>query len=101
MWAIPLKNKSSHRVTEKISNIPTKSKRHPLRIESDRGAEFYSSIFQKYFRNKNIQQYSRFTDEGPSIVERVIRTIRNLLKKPVFQKGNAIWVSELSSVTKQ
>ena len=50
---------------------------------------------------KNIQHYSRFTDKGPSIAERVIRTVRNLLKKPVFEKGNADWISELPSVIKQ
>ena len=50
---------------------------------------------------KNIQHYSRFTDKGPSIAERVIRTVRNLLKKPVFEKGRADWLSELPSVVKQ
>ena len=52
-------------------------------------------------KSKNIQHYSRFTDKGPSIAERVIRTVRNLLKKPVFEKGNADWLSELPSVIKQ
>ena len=52
-------------------------------------------------KSKNIHHYSRYTDKGPSIAERVIRTIRNLLKKPVFLAGNADWISELSSVTKQ
>ena len=50
---------------------------------------------------KNKHQYSRFTDKGPSIAERVIRTTRNLLKKPLFLAGNADWLSELSSVVKQ
>ena len=52
-------------------------------------------------KSKNIHHYSRFTDRGPSIAERVIRTIRNLLKKPVFEKGNADWLSHLPSVIKQ
>ena len=39
-----------------------------------------------------------FTYKGPSIAERVIRTIRNLLKKPVFEKGRADWICELPSV---
>ena len=50
---------------------------------------------------KNIQHCSRLTDKGPSIVERVIRTLRNLLKKQVFEKGNAHWLSELPFVIKQ
>ena len=101
LWSIPLKNKYSQTITNEFSNILTKSKRKPLRTESDRGSEFYKSIFQNFLKSKNIQHYSRYTDKGPSIAERVIRTVRNLLKKPVFEKGNADWFSELSSVIKQ
>ena len=101
LWAIPLKNKYSQTITEEFSNILTTSKRKPLKLESDRGTEFYNSIFQSFLRNKNIQHYSRFTDKGPSIAERVIRTVRTLIKKPVFEKGRADWLSELPSVIKQ
>ena len=99
LWAIPLKK--SETITDEFSNILTKSKRKPLKIESDRGAEFYNSIVQNFINNKNIHPYSRFIDKGPSIAERVIRSVRSLLKKPVFEKGNANWISELSSVNKQ
>ena len=101
LCAIPLKNKYSQTITNEFSNTLTKSKRKPDKIESDRGSEFYNSIFQKFSKSKNIHHYSRFTDKGPSIAERVIRTVRNLLKKPVFEKGNADWLSELPSVIKQ
>ena len=101
LWAIPLKNKYSQTITKEFSNILTTSKRKPIKLESDRGSEFYNSIFQNFLKVKNIQHYSRYTDKGPSIAERVIRTIRNLLKKPVFEKGNADWLSELPSVIKQ
>ena len=52
-------------------------------------------------KSKNIHHSSRFTDKGPSIAERVIRTVRNFLKKPVFEKGKADWLSELPSVIKK
>ena len=101
LWTIPLKNKYSQTITNEFSNIITTSKRKPLKIESDRGTEFYNSIFQNFLKSKSIHHYSRYTDKGPSIAERVIRTMRNLLKKPVFEKGNADWLSELPSVVKQ
>ena len=101
LWAIPLKDKYSQTITNEFSNILSTSKRKPLKLESDRGTEFYNSIFQNFLKSKNIQHYSRYTDKGPSIAERVIGTIRNLLKKPVFEKGNADWLSELPSVIKQ
>ena len=56
LWAIPLKNKYSQSITNEISNKLTTSKRKPLKIESDRGSEFYNSIFQNFFKTKNIQQ---------------------------------------------
>ena len=98
LWAIPLKNKYSQTITNEFSNILTTSNRKPLKKEPDRGTEFYNSLFQNFLKSKNIHLYSRFTDKGPSIAERVIRTIRNLLKKPVFEKGRADWLSELPSV---
>ena len=52
-------------------------------------------------RAKNIRHYSRFRDKGASIAERVIKTLCNLLKKPVFLAGDAPWLSELPSVIKQ
>ena len=101
LWAIPLKIKYSKTITNEFSNILSTSKRKPLKIEPDRGSEFYNSIFQNFLVSKNIHHYSRFTDKGPSIAERVIRTVRNLLKKPVFEKGKADWLGELPSVIKR
>ena len=46
LWGMPLKNKYSQTITNEFSNILTTSKRKPLKIESDRGTEFYNSIFQ-------------------------------------------------------
>ena len=87
-------------MTDVFSNIVTISERSPIKLESDRGSEWYNSIFQNFLKHKNNQRYSRFTDKGPSIAERAIRTVRNLLKKPVFEKGIANWISDLPSVIK-
>ena len=100
LWAIPLKNKNSQTKTQDFSKILTTSRRSPFKLESDRGKEWYNSIFQNFLKAKNIQHYARFTDKGPSIAERVIRTVRNLLKKPVSLEGNADWLSKLPSVIK-
>ena len=84
LWTIPLKNKYSQTITNDFSNILTTSKRKPPKIESDRGKEWYNSIFQNFLKSKKIQHYSRYTDKGPSIAERIIRILGNLLKKPVY-----------------
>ena len=89
MWAIPLKNKNSQTITNAFSKILTTSKRSSVKLESDSGAEFYKSLFHNFLKSKNVQHYSRFRDKGPSIAERVIRSVRNLIKKPVFEEANA------------
>ena len=93
--------KNRQTIKHEFLNILTKSKRPPLKLESDRRSEWYISILQNFLNVKNLQHYSRFTDKGSSIAERVIISVRNLLKKPVFEKGNADWISGLSSITKK
>ena len=75
-WAIPINNKNSQTIREEFSNILKSSKRKSIKLESDRGKEWYNSIFQYFLKSKKIQHYSRFTDKGPSFAERVIRTKR-------------------------
>ena len=101
MWAIPPKNKNNQTITNDFSNILRTSKRKPLKLECGRGSEFYNSIFQNFSRSKNIHHYSRYTDKSPSIAERVIKTVRTLLKKPVFEKKRADWLSELPPIVKK
>ena len=101
MWAIPPKNKYSQTITNEFSSILTTSKRKALKIESDRGTEFYNCIFQNFLRSNDKHHYSRYTDKNPSIAERVIITVRSFLKKPIFEKGRADSLSELPSNVKQ
>ena len=57
--------------------------------------------FNEFLKLNIIKKYSRNKSLGAVFAERFIRTIRNLLKKPVFLKGNAKWLSELPSAFKQ
>ena len=45
LWVIPLKNKKSQTITNEIMNNLSTSKRRPLKLENDRGTEWYNSIF--------------------------------------------------------
>ena len=77
------------------------SKRKPNLIESDRGKEFYNNIFQDLLNKNNIKIYSRNTYLGAVFAERFNRTIRDLLKRPVFEKGESNWIDVLPTKTKQ
>ena len=69
--------------------------------ESLRGKRFYIAVFDNFSKVNTIPYYSQFADKVPSIAEGVIRTEKILLKKPVFEKGNASRIIELPSKTKQ
>ena len=57
LWVIPLKNKYSKTKTDDFSNNLTTLKRKILKLESDRGLEFFNSIFQNFLKTKNIHHY--------------------------------------------
>ena len=50
--AIPIKNKNSETTTDELPNVLSKSKRRPLKLESDRGSEWYNSTFQNFLKVK-------------------------------------------------
>ena len=77
------------------------SKRKPHLIESDRGQEVYNNIFQDFLNKNNIKFSSRSTFVGAVFAERFNRTIRYLLKRPVFERGDGNWIDVLPKIAKQ
>ena len=101
VWTIPLKNKNAQTIKISFENILIDSKRKPNLIESDCGKQFYNNIFQDFLNKNDIKLHSRNTLLGAVFAERFNRTIRNLLKKPVFEKGDSNWIDILPKITKQ
>ena len=100
-WTVPIKNKNAQTIKDSFENILLGSKRKPGLIESDRGKKFYNKIFQDFLNKNNIKLYSRNSSYGAVFAERFNCTIRDLLKKIVFEHGDANWVNILPTVTKQ
>ena len=100
-WTIPLKNKNARTIKNSLENILISSKRKPNLIETDSGKEFYNNIFQDFLNKNNIKLCSRNSLNGAVFAERFNRTIRDLLKRPVFEKGDGNWVDVLPTITKQ
>ena len=100
-WTIPLKNKNAQTIKDSFEDILINSKRKPNLIESDRGKEFYNNIFQDFLNKNNIKLYSRSSSYGAVFAERFNRTIRDLLKKTVFEQGDAKQIDILPTITKQ
>ena len=87
-WAITLKNKYGHSITDAFSGIIKSSNRKPN--ETDDGKEYVNKIFYEFLNNNNVKRYSRYTQKRAVFEERFNRTVHNLLKKPVFQRKKLI-----------
>ena len=96
-----MKNKNAQTIKDSFENILISSKRKPNLIESDRGKDFYNNILQDFLNKNNIKLYSRNSSNGAVFAERFIRTIRDLLKRPVFEKGDGNWIDVIQTITKQ
>ena len=100
-WTIPLKNKNAQTIKNSFENILISSKRKPNSIESDRDKGFYNDIFQDFLNKNDIKLCSRNSSYGAVFAERFNRTIRDLLKKIVFENGDGNWIDVLPTITKQ
>ena len=78
-----------------------KSKRKTKWIETDDGKKFANKSFESYLKSQNIKRYSRYTSKGTVFAEQFNRTIRNLLKKPVIEIGDANWIDIFYSIIKK
>ena len=99
-WTVSLENKNALTKKNNFENILLTSKRSPNLIQSDRGKEFYNNIFQDFLNKNNIKLYSRNTYLGAVFVEGYNKTIRILLKKPVFENGDGKWIDILPTIMK-
>ena len=88
-WTTPLKNKNAQTIKDSFENILIGSKTKPGLIESHRGKEFYNNKFQDFLNKNNIKIYSRDGSYGAVFAERFNCTIRDLLKKIIFEQGDA------------
>ena len=100
-WTISLKNKNAQTIKNAFENNLIISRRSPNLVETDRGKEFYNNIFQDFLNKNNIKIYSRNSSYGAVFAGRFNREVRDLLKRPVFEKSDGNWIDVLSTITKQ
>ena len=98
---VPLKNKNAQKIKDFSEKILINSKRSLNLIETDREKECLNKIFTELLNKNNNKIFSRNKSYGAVLAERVNRNIRNLLKRPVFERCDANWIDFLPIITKQ
>lgn len=97
-WCIPLKNKTGQSILTSVQSIIKNSKRQPEKIWVDRGSEFYNKIFQTWANKENIVIYSTYGESKSVVVERFIRTLKEMITRQFTSKNSRNWIKILPDV---
>uniref|UniRef100_V5I837 Uncharacterized transposon-derived protein F54H12.3 n=1 Tax=Anoplophora glabripennis TaxID=217634 RepID=V5I837_ANOGL len=98
VWTKPLVSKSAQDVTIAMNMILQRFKKIPKNLQTDMGKEFYNENFKKLMKKYNINHYSVYSTKKASIVERSIRTIKNMLWRSFSLAGEYKWTHILDKI---
>lgn len=93
-WAIPVKTKTKCEIANAFNNILFSTQRKPANLQTDLGTEFYNNEFKKITTLYKINHYSTYSIKKASIVERLIKTLKNKLYKSFSLSGSYKWVGK-------
>jgi hypothetical protein len=78
VWTFPLKTKTGYEVVENMEKVF--KQQQPKNLQTDMGKEFFNKTFQLLMKKYNINHYNTlYSEKKASIVERVNRTLKNLM----------------------
>lgn len=99
VWAFPLKSKTGKEVSEAMMKVF--KKQIPNNLHTDQGKEFFNKDFSKLTKEYNVNHYNTFSEKKASIVERVNRTLKNIMWKEFNFRGNYRWIEMLADIVKK
>ena len=96
-WAIPLKQKTGAEIVRAFEKIFKTSKRHPQKIQTDKGSEFLNKTFQSYLKKKKVHFFvTENEDIKAAVVERFNRTLKEKMWR-YFTKHNTLYYLDVLS----
>jgi len=99
-WCVPLKTKTGVTILHAVKDVIEESKRQPEKIWVDKGSEFYNKEFLAWTKSQNIVVYSTYGDSKSVVVERFIRTLKELLSKKMSATRSHAWIKMLPNTVK-
>lgn len=99
VWALPLKNKTSQEVSQAMEKVL--KEQTPINLQTDAGKEFFNKDFEKLMKKYNVNHYQVYSEKKASIVERVNRTLKNIMWKEFSFQGHYKWLNILPHIVKQ
>ncbi|KAJ8917908.1 hypothetical protein NQ315_002601 [Exocentrus adspersus] len=91
VWAEADVSNAMRKILKQIKNVPKN-------CQTGMGTEFYNQMFRKLLTDLKINHYSTYSNLKASAVERVNRTLKNLMWKQFSLKGNYKWLALLPKI---
>ena len=101
LWIEPLKSKTAQDVTMTMREILKNVKNTLKNLQTDLGKDLCNKEFKKLMNEYNINHYNTFSILKASVVERVNRTIKNLMRKKFSLRGNYKWFDILDKIVQK
>jgi hypothetical protein len=99
VWAFPLKTKTGYEVVENMEKVF--KQQQPKNLQTDMGKEFFNKTFQLLMKKYNINHYNTYSEKKASIVERVNRTLKNLIWKEFNYHAHYRWINLLDNIVQK
>ena len=90
VWAVPMKTKDAEESLKAFTSV-TGNMYMPERIWCDQGGEFVNKIWNVFLKEHNIIRYHTYGEHKASIVERVTRTLKEMMYLQFTAKNNYNW----------
>ena len=87
-WAIPVHSKDASAITAVFEQmLTTANPRHPQRLQTDKGKEFFNSNFQFLMKRFGIQHFASESEQKAAVVKRFNRTIKTRIWTYLSDRG--------------
>ena len=97
LYVEPIKTKTADDVIKAFKVIFAKADAIPDNIETDYGNEFFSRKTRKFFKDNGINHYKRFTPIKAGNVERVQRTLFDLIARYMTENNTKRFIHKLQT----
>ena len=98
-WVEPLKSKTGVAVAAAFERILKRARgRHPVRLQTDAGKEFYNRTFQALMTRRKIHHFSTYGDTKASVVERFNRTLKERMYRYFTARNTYRYVDALPAL---
>ena len=94
-WVQPLKDKKGPTVVKAFDQI-LKEGRKPLKLQTDKGKEFYNKDMTQWLKKNNIKHFSTGGDAKAAVVERFNRTLKERMYR-YFTAANTLKFTDVLS----